>query len=154
VLLALLAHLHVHADTLLGKVIHVADGDTITVLDESHTQHRIRLSGIDAPESKQAFGHVSRQSLVDQVAGQAVAVQWLKTDKYGRKVGKVVLDGRDINLEQIRRGLAWHYKHYESEQSTADRKAYADAEEQARAAQTGLWRDASPLPPWEFRHGR
>lgn len=150
----LLLALQAHADTLLGKVIRVADGDTITVLDDSHTQHKIRLAGIDAPESKQAFGNVSKQSLVEQVAGQAVAVEWSKSDKYGRKVGKVLLDGQDINLEQIRRGLAWHYKQYQREQSPADRQTYAATEDVARAAQVSLWRDAAPVPPWEFRHSK
>lgn len=132
----------------------MADGDTITVLDDTHTQYKIRLAGIDAPESKQAFGQVSKQSMVEQVAGQAVAVEWSKSDKYGRKVGKVLLDGQDINLEQIRRGLAWHYKQYQREQSPADRQTYAAAEDAARAAQAGLWRDAARVPPWEFRHGK
>ena len=139
------------AETLLGKVIHVQDGDSITVLDETRTQHKIRLSGIDAPERRQAFGNVSKESLAEQVAGQSVAVEWDKVDRYGRKVGKVLLAGLDSNLVQIKRGLAWHYKKYELEQSPADRQSYAAAEAEARAAKLGLWRDAEPTPPWEFR---
>ena len=139
------------AETLLGKVIHVQDGDSITVLDDTHTQHKIRLSGIDAPERRQAFGNVSKESLAEQVAGQSVAVEWDKVDRYGRKVGKVLLAGMDSNLVQIKRGLAWHYKQYEREQSPADRQSYAAAEAEARAAKLGLWRDAEPTPPWEFR---
>ena len=138
------------AETLLGKVIHVQDGDSITVLDNTRTQHKIRLSGIDAPERRQAFGNVSKESLAEQVAGQSVAVEWDKIDRYGRKVGKVLLAGLDSNLVQIKRGLAWHYKKYEREQSPADRQSYAAAEAEARAAKLGLWRDAA-LPPWEFR---
>lgn len=106
--LILLLALHANADIRLGKVIHVADGDTITVLDDTYTQHKIRPAGIDAPKKKQAFGNVSKQSMVEQVAGQAVSVEWSKSDKYGRKGGKALLDGQDINLEQIRRVLAWH----------------------------------------------
>ena len=143
--------LQAQAETLLGKVIHVQDGDSITVLDETHTQHKIRLSGIDAPERRQAFGNVSKESLAEQVAGQSVAVEWDKVDRYGRKVGKVLLAGLDSNLVQIKRGLAWHYKQYEREQSPADRQSYAAAEAKARAAKLGLWRDAEPTPPWEFR---
>lgn len=139
------------ADTLTGKVIHVQDGDSITVLDDTRTQHKIRLSGIDAPERGQAFGNVSKESLAEQVAGQSVAVEWDKVDRYGRKVGKVLLAGMDSNLVQIKRGLAWHYKQYEREQSPADRQSYAAAEVEARAAKLGLWRDAAPLPPWHFR---
>jgi len=103
----LLLALQAQADTLVGKVIHVADGDTLTVLDHAQTQHKIRLAGIDAPESKQAFGQVSKQSLADHVAGEVVEVEWDKMDRYGRKVGKVLLGGQDANLRQIQRGLAW-----------------------------------------------
>lgn len=150
--LALCLVFQVQADTLLGKVINVADGDTITVLDDTHTQHKIRLTGIDAPEKRQAFGNVSKQSLAEQVAGQSVAVEWVKVDKYGRKVGKVLLAGLDCNLVQVKRGLAWHYKQYQREQSPTDQQSYAAAEIEARAAKLGLWRDADPVPPWEFRH--
>jgi endonuclease YncB( thermonuclease family) len=128
----------------MGKGIQVADGDTNTVLDDAHTQHKIRLAGIYAPGMSQAFVQVSKQSLVERVAGQAAAVEWSKSDKYGRKVGKVLLDGQDINLEQIRRGLAWRYKQYQREQSPLDRQAYPATED---AAEVGLWRDASPDPP-------
>jgi endonuclease YncB( thermonuclease family) len=152
--LALCLALHTQAETLLGKVIKVADGDTITVLDDTNTQHKIRLSGIDAPEKKQAFGNVSKQSLADMVAGQSVAVEWAKVDRYKRKVGKVLLDGQDVNLMQIKRGLAWHYKKYQDEQPPIDQQSYAAAEHVARASQVGLWRDADPMPPWSFRQMR
>jgi endonuclease YncB( thermonuclease family) len=141
-----------HADTFSGKVIHVADGDTITVLDNAHTQHKVRLAGIDAPESKQAFGHASKQSLVAKVTGQYVVIEWDKVDRFGRKVGKVLLGGQDVNLEQVRRGLAWHYKAYQLEQSIDDQKAYSEAESGAMTACIGLWRDATPVAPWDFRH--
>jgi endonuclease YncB( thermonuclease family) len=150
--LVLLLALQAHADTLLGKVINVADGDTITVLDDSQNQHKIRLAGIDAPEKRQAFGNVSKQSLADMVAGQSVVVEWVKVDKYKRKVGKVLLADLDCNLAQVKRGLAWHYKQYQREQSSTDQRSYAAAEIEARAAQVGLWRDVDPMPPWEFRH--
>ena len=151
IVLALCLVFQVQAETLLGRVINVADGDTITVLDDTHTQHKIRLTGIDAPEKRQAFGNVSKQSLVEQVAGQSVAVEWVKVDKYGRKVGKVLLAGLDCNLVQVKRGLAWHYKQYQREQLPADQQSYAAAEIEARTAKLGLWRDADSMPPWEFR---
>ena len=100
----------VQAETLLGKVINVADGDTITVLDSTNNQHKIRLTGMGAPEKRQAFGNVSKQSLSEMVAGQSVAVDRVKVDRHGRKIGKVLLAGLECNLEQIKRGLAWHYK--------------------------------------------
>jgi len=154
------------AATLLGKVVHVADGDTITVLDESKTQYRIRLAGIDAPESKQPYGQASRKHLAELVANKNVAVEWAKHDKYGRIVGKVMVaspdtcpDARrecpktlDACLAQITSGLAWHFKRYESEQSEEDRHRYAFAEVEARAKRAGLWKEPKPIPPWEWRH--
>ena len=144
--------LQAHADTLLGKVVAVADGDTITVLDANKVQHKIRLGGIDAPEKAQPFGQTSKQSLSDLVHGKTVTVDTDKTDRYGREVGKVQVDGVDANLEQVRRGLAWHYKAYQREQPPGDRLAYAAAEKDAAAARLGLWQDAVPVAPWDWRH--
>jgi endonuclease YncB( thermonuclease family) len=141
-----------NAETITGQVVGVADGDTITILDDTNTQHKIRLSGIDAPEKRQAFGNASKQSLADMVAGQPVVVEWVKVDKYRRKVGKVLLAGLDCNLVQVKRGLAWHYKQYQREQPPIDQQSYAAAEIVARTAQVGLWQDVDPMPPWELRH--
>jgi len=140
------------AERLEGLVVAIADGDTLTVLDDAKAQHRIRLSGIDAPERRQAFGNVSRQHLADAVFQRRVVVEYDKTDRYGRLVGKVLLNGQDECLAQVAAGLAWHYKKYEGEQPVADRRAYAAAEDEARAARRGLWRDGEPVPPWEWRH--
>lgn len=141
-----------NAATIDGLVVGVADGDTITVLDADKVQHKIRLAGIDAPEKKQPFGKRSKQSLSDLVFAKTVTVETNKVDKYRRNVGKVLVDGVDANLVQVQRGFAWHYKAYESEQPAIDRKVYAEAENEARAAKMGLWSDAGPVPPWEFRH--
>lgn len=143
----------VQAETLTGRVVAVADGDTITVLDSLNQQHKIRLAGIDAPEKKQAFGQVSKQHLADLVFGKLVGVEWFKQDKYRRVLGKVLVGGQDANLEQVKAGLAWHYKKYAAEQPPADRRQYSEAEESARFNRVGLWRDSSPVPPWDFRHG-
>jgi len=143
-----------NADVIVGWVVGIADGDTITVLDDTRTQHKIRLAGIDAPEKKQPFGNRSKESLSDLVFSKTVTVDTDKRDKYGREVGKVLVDGIDANLEQVKRGMAWHYKAYEREQSAIDRKAYAEAENEASASRRGLWEDKSPLPPWEFRRNR
>ena len=97
-----------------GKVIRVADGDTITILDPSNTQLKIRLNKIDAPEKAQAFGQRSKQHLSDIVFGRSVTVTWDEKDRYGRILGTVWLDGRDINLQMVRDGFAWHYKRYDS----------------------------------------
>ena len=143
-----------YAAELSGTVVGVHDGDTVTVLDATKTQHKIRLAGIDAPELSQAFGQVSRQHLADQIAGRTVVIEWTKRDKYQRLVGKVLLAGRDINITQIEAGLAWHYKKYATEQSPKDRQRYTRAEEQARASRLGLWRDSHPVPPWEYRKAK
>lgn len=117
VILALLLGLSCHAGTIEGRVVAVADGDTITVLDADRVAHRIRLGGIDAPEKRQAFGTRSKQSLSDIVFNRAVTVETGKTDRYGREIGKILVDGADANLQQVQRGFAWHYKTYEREQS-------------------------------------
>ena len=92
------------------------------------------------------------QSLSDIALSKTVMVETGKTDRYGREVGKVLVDGVDADLEQIKRGLAWHYKAYQREQSPVDRLAYAAAEKDAAAAHMGLWQDAAPVAPWEWRH--
>ena len=140
-----------HAANIDGIVVGVADGDTVTVLDADKVQHKIRLSGIDAPEKSQAYGNQSKESISDLVYFKAVTVETEKKDRYGRDVGKVLVNGVDVNLEQVQRGFAWHYKAYEREQSANDRKLYDLTENEARAARRGLWRDAEPIPPWEFR---
>ena len=132
-----------------GNAVGVADGDTITVLDADKVQHKIRLTGIDAPEKKQPFGNRSKQSLSDMVFNKTVTVETDKRDRYGRELGKVLAGGVDVNLEQIKAGMAWHYKAYERTQPVIDRQSYADAENEAKAAKRGLWVDAEPVPPWE-----
>lgn len=142
------------ADTIEGKVVGVADGDTITVLDGTRKTYRIRLVGIDAPESRQAFGQRSKQSLSSMVYGQPVSVIWDKRDRYGRVLGQVVTRSGDVNLAQVRDGMAWHYKRYASEQPAPDRAAYAKAEDDAKREGRGLWGDKNPVPPWDWRRSK
>lgn len=140
------------AAELIGKVVRVADGDTITVLDASKTQHRVRLTGIDAPESKQAFGNRSRQSLADLVAAKQVTVRWQEQDRYGRILGQVFTpEGQDANLAQVQRGMAWHYAHFAKTRPAAESRAYAQAQRQAQEQRLGLWQDKAPVPPWDWR---
>ena len=153
-MLALCLTLQAHADNLLGKVINVADGDTITVLDSGKMQHKIRLAGIDAPEKKQAFGNRSKESLSDMVFDKTVNVETEKRDRYGRQIGKVLVNGQDVNLVQVERGMAWFYRQYQREQSPNDRRLYEAAEDAAKAGKRGLWRDSEPVPPWDFRHNK
>ncbi len=139
------------AEELIGKVIKVSDGDTITVLDNNNQKHKIRLKGIDAPESQQSYGDISTQSLAELVYDKEVAVSWDKKDKYYRILGKVIVDGRDVNYEQLKKGLAWYYKQYEKDLNDEDKKKYSEAEEWARNYSEGLWADSNSMPPWEFR---
>ena len=117
-----------------GKVINVHDGDTITVLDKDNKKTHIRLQGIDAPELKQDYGAVSQENLARMVMGKQVTIVWTKVDKYRRTVGTIMLNGHDINSEQVTAGLAWHFKKYEDERKPEDRRTYAAAEQEARAA--------------------
>lgn len=137
----------------IGKVVDVHDGDTIRVLDDAKTQYKCRFNGIDAPELKQDFGNRSKKSLSDLVFGKIVEIQYDKIDKYGRFVCKVLVDGSDVNLEQVRRGMAWHYKKYELEQTPEDRKNYAEAEINARNLKLGLWAQPNPTEPGAWRRG-
>jgi endonuclease YncB( thermonuclease family) len=142
----------VSAEAITGRVIGVASGDTIIILDDSNIKYKIRLSGIDAPEKAQPYGDVSAKSLSGLVYGKEVDVEWLKLEKtHHRAVGKVLLNGVDINLEQVKLGMAWFFLHYQNEQPAQDRIDYANAQTSAEDKQIGLWADKNPTPPWEFR---
>jgi endonuclease YncB( thermonuclease family) len=153
VLLFILA-LDVHAETLTGRIVGVSDGHTIKLLTASNVQHRIRIAGIDAPESKQAFGTRSKQSMSDLAFNREARAECYKQDRYRWDVCNVFVDGRDVGLEQAKRGMAWHYTAYAKEQAPADRDAYAAAERDARTERRGLWHDAEPVAPWEWRRQR
>jgi len=142
------------ARTIEGKVIKVADGDTITVLDSNKEQHRIRLAGIDAPEKRQPFGNASRKKLHELVAGKEVRVEFEKYDRYRRIVGKVLIGPPDCpscsktldtGLAQITTGMAWWYRRYAHEQSSEDRGRYEFAEQEAKAKRVGLWQEKYPV---------
>jgi endonuclease YncB( thermonuclease family) len=142
------------AEILSGRVVKIADGDTLTLLDRSKQQHKVRLIGIDAPERKQSFGTVSRQNLADLVFGKKVDVEWHKQDRYQRVLGKVLLNGQDVNLKQIQAGLAWHYRQYDKDLQLADKRLYAEAQKAASLKGIGLWSDPAPVAPWDFRHNK
>lgn len=133
------------AETLAGKVVGVHDGDTITLLSPDKKQEKIRLDAIDAPELHQDWGDRAKQALSAKVFGKSATVEYKQRDRYGRIIGKVLCDGRDINLEMVKDGMAWHYKQYNKE------NIFARAEEDARAAKLGLWAGKNPVAPWEFR---
>lgn len=143
-----------------GKVIHVADGDTVTLLAEKR-QIKIRLAGIDAPEKAQPFGNRSKQNMERMTKGKEALADCPKTDRYGRKVCKVWVkpqdcptcgNALDVGLAQISSGLAWWYRAYSKEQTAKDQALYEQAESDARLHKRGLWSEDQPIPPWEWRH--
>ena len=159
---ALTAVATAHAD-ITGRVVAVTDGDTIKVLDASNTQHKVRLTGIDAPERGQPFGNKSREHLASMVAGKDVFVETEKNDRYGRVLGKVWVQPSDCptcgktldaNHAQLLAGMAWWYRYYAKEQSPEDRGRYETAEDEARARKWGLWTDPNPINPYDWRKSK
>lgn len=129
-----------------GQCVKVLDGDTIDVVHESSIE-RVRLNGIDSPEKSQAWGRAAKQFTTSMVLGQPVTVSIVGHDRYGRTIGEVRLDdGRDLNQEIVRAGLAWWYHKYSNDFSLFQ------LEKTARHQHIGLWQDADPTPPWEYRH--
>ena len=133
------------AEEIIGHVVGVADGDTLTLLVEGHEQIKVRLAEIDAPEKSQPFGQRSKQSLSDLCFDKEAVLEKTATDRYGRTVAKVTCEGVNANAEQIRVGLAWAYRKYLRDQSLLD------LESEAREAKRGLWVDSKPVAPWDFR---
>ncbi|MBI4291294.1 MAG: thermonuclease family protein [Betaproteobacteria bacterium] len=127
-----------------GKVVAVADGDTITVLKDRE-QVKVRLVEIDAPEKGQAFGNKSKQALSDLVYGKQVEVKERGKDQYKRTLGRIYRDGSDVNAEMVRLGMAWVYDRY-----ATDRTLY-QIQTEAKAERRGLWADPKPVAPWEWR---
>lgn len=142
------------AGVLSGRVVGVTDGDTVTVLDLNRVQHRIRLAGIDAPEKGQAFSNRSKEALAHMVFQRQVEVHWTKRDRYGRIVGKLVVDGSDTGLVLVQSGLAWWYRAFARDQAPEDRVLYEVAEREAREARRGLWAHSDAVAPWEYRRVR
>lgn len=131
-----------------GRVVRVSDGDTVTVLrqhGEAMQQVRVRLASIDAPERRQAFGNRARQYLAELVFDRQVTVIEQGSDRYGRTIGVLELDGVNTNQEMVRAGLAWAYRQYLND------SAMVRLETQARRAGRGLWTDTDAIAPWEFR---
>jgi len=128
-----------------GKVIGITDGDTLTVVDDAHKQHKIRLEGIDAPETHQAYGNEARKALSAKVFGKEVTVESHGLDKYGRTLGHVFADGRWINNDLVKEGWAWHYRRFSKS------AVLADSESIARTSRAGLWNSESAMAPWDFR---
>ena len=134
------------AQTITGKVVGVADGDTITVL-EGTTQYKIRLYGIDTPESSQDFGNSAKQFISDLVFGKQVKVVWKDIDQYDRIVGMVFVGNTSVNQEIIKAGMAWVYDYYCKDSVCPEWKLI---ENQAQEARIGLWSHPDPIAPWDY----
>jgi len=133
------------AALVVGLVVAIVDGDTLTVLNEDFQQVKVRLAEIDAPEKRQPFGARSRQSLGDLCHEKRAEVRVIDVDRYKRIVGRVTCAGVDANAEQVRRGLAWVYDRY------AKDKTLYRLQDEARGAGRGLWADRAPVAPWDWR---
>lgn len=132
------------AGQLNGRVVGVADGDTLTVLVDG-APVVVRLAEIDAPEKGQPFGARAKQSLSQLCAGLLANVRERGRDRYGRALGRVSCAGVDANLAQVSRGMAWVYAKYSKDAELLK------AQQGAQQARSGLWADARPTPPWEWR---
>jgi len=136
------------AESFSGKVVGVTDGDTISVMRDGEAV-KVRLSGIDCPEKKQAYGERAKQFASDLAFGKTVSVSYSKKDRYGRILGEVLLpSGKVLNEELVRAGYAWHYTQYSKD------RTLAELEEEARKARRGLWQERDPVAPWEFRKAK
>ena len=131
---------------LTGRVVRVADGDTISVLDSNNTQHKVRLHGIDTPERNQPYGKKAWNALSAKVAGKNVGVVVLGKDSYGRTDGTVYLGNTNINRAMVAEGHAWWYRYYAREEHLLEA-----AEADARASNLGLWAETNPVAPWDWR---
>lgn len=148
-----------HAESITGKVVSVADGDTLTVLFEG-VHHRVRIAGIDAPEKGQDYAHRSWQNLMQMAYGKEATLECHKVHRYQINVCKVMVQPEscptcghtlDVGLAQIVAGAAWWYRGYASEQSAQDRGRYESEETEARKRRRGLWALPNPIAPWDWR---
>ena len=143
--------------TVEGMVRAVYDGDTVLLTTREESRLKVRLYGIDAPETKkpdkpgQPYGDVSRRTLMYKIMGRRVTAEIVDIDQYKRAVAVIRYEGRDINREMVSEGAAWAYRQY---LQGAYASEYIGAESLARSRRAGLWRESNPQPPWEFRHGQ
>ena len=149
-LLCLVCAASAFAEELRGRVVGITDGDTLTLLESGNRQVKVRLAEIDTPERRQPYGDRARQALSDLAFGKAARVAVVDTDRYGRTVGRVRVDGHDVNAEMVRLGAAWVYRQYSHDPELLV------LEDAARAARRGLWAlpEADRMPPWEWRAAR
>lgn len=144
----------VAAESIRGMVKTVHDGDTLVLIGPGIGRVTVRLYGVDAPETRkprspgQPYGSQAKRVLMYKLLGKVVTAELVNRDQYSRVVAVVKQGGRDINAEMVAEGMAWAYRQY---LSGAYASKYINLEEQARRQRRGIWRDANPQPPWEFR---
>lgn len=131
-----------------GRCVGVPDGDTIKVLHDGQ-EVKIRLAAIDCPERGQPFSRKANQLTSDLVFGKTVRVDSVTTDRYGRTVGWVSVDGVNANHEIVKAGMGWWYKNY-----APDDNRLEGLEERVKKTKAGLWADPNPIPPWERRKAK
>ncbi len=131
---------------LMGQVVAVHDGDTLTV-QSGPSLYKVRLSDVDAPEMGQVFGKQARQFTEQRVLGRRVQVNVSMIDRHDRRIGEVIVeDGGVLNEELVHAGLAWYYRVNPIRNQRLQR-----LEHYAFTKKLGLWVEKEPLPPWEFR---
>lgn len=131
---------------LASKIVGIVDGDTLDAIIDGK-QQRVRVAQIDAPERGQPYGKASKQALSDLAYGKDCTITPVgdEIDRYGRTIGQIVCDGKDVNLEMVRMGYAWAYRKYLKDPE------YLRAEEEAKEQGIGLWKEPNPIPPWDWR---
>lgn len=140
--------------TLSPSGVRVIDGDTIEAkYSDGRKSDRVRLVGIDAPESSQAYGSESKRTLQACVDGGDITIRYNKEDAYGRLLGVIMSGSKDCNFNQVHSGSAWHYKQYQKEQPTGQALQYSRGENTARTVKQGLWANSDAIEPWKYRKG-
>jgi micrococcal nuclease len=143
--------------TIEGMVRAVYDGDTVLLATREESRLKVRLYGIDAPETRkpdrpgQPYGDISRRTLMYKIMGRRIAAEIVDIDQYKRAVAVIRYEGRDINREMVAEGMAWAYRQYLQGPYESE---YINSENRARSRRAGIWRESNPQPPWEFRNGQ
>ncbi|MHB1085311.1 MAG: thermonuclease family protein [Thiobacillus sp.] len=138
------------ATTLNGRVVDIADGDTLTLLVD-HRPYVISIAAIDAPERYQAWGDRSKSNLGRLSSNRAAVAHCSGVDRRGHHVCKLTVNNIDVGLEQIKDGMAWWVRNHANGLSAEDQSVYENTELMAKLKRQGLWRDTNPIPPWRFR---
>ncbi len=139
----------IYAATFTGKVVSITDGDTVIVLTHNK-QTKVRLAEIDTPEKNQPYGKKAKKALSDFIFGKTVRIEVDTIDRYGRTVGKIFLEGLNVNKEMVKAGHAWVYVQYVKD------KTLFTLEKEARENQLGLWAlpEDEHIAPWQWRRGK